>query len=69
MKEQWMIDLAEFYTNISIGSIVFDDLTHEICRVIDITYDEFGNQCVWLDSTDWLDGGRFPWELSPQHYK
>lgn len=61
----WMEDLAEFYKNISIGSVVFDNLTQEIHRVVRIRYDIFGNQGIYLDSDAWLGGGRFPWELSP----
>lgn len=46
------------------GDEVYDDLTHNLSKVMKITVDEFGNKGIWLDN-DYLDGGRHPWEISP----
>ena len=63
-EEKWMEELATFYKNIKVGDTVWDDLTREEHKIIRIEYDDFGNQGVYLDN-EHLDGGRFPWELSP----
>lgn len=46
------------------GVRVRDDLDGGKIRVIrKVDYDEFGNAGVWLNS-EYLDGGRHPWEIS-----
>ena len=45
------------------GSIVFDDLTWKNTRIKKIMKDEIGNEGIWLDDP-YLDGLRFPWEIS-----
>lgn len=54
--------------NPQVGMTVRDDLTREICRIVQIKTDDQGNIGVWLDSKSQAcpddDGGRFPWEIS-----
>lgn len=67
---------AELYTNVipsvikekykiefDIGHVVHDDLDARDAIILNITFDDKGNVGYWVDS-DYLDGGRHPWELS-----
>ena len=47
-----------------VGETVWDDLTKKNCVILMKEWDEHGNLGYWLES-EWLDGGRFPWEISP----
>lgn len=46
-----------------VGEIVWDDLMRKNATIVKKERDKDGNLGYWLDS-DWLDGGRFPWEIS-----
>jgi hypothetical protein len=46
-----------------VGMKVIDDLTHNIRTITRIDFDAQGNMGIYLDD-DYLDGGRFPWEIS-----
>ena len=44
-------------------TVVWDDLTRSPALIVRVDYDEWGNAGVYL-STNYLDGGRFPGEIS-----
>ena len=46
-----------------VGEIVWDDLERKNARIVRKEADTHGNIGYWLAS-EWLGGGRFPWEIS-----
>lgn len=50
-------------TFLGAGDEVWDDLTGAPVKIRRIEHDAHGNTAVWLDSC-FLEGGRFPWEIS-----
>lgn len=46
-----------------VGDIVFDDLTQDAVEITKIVVDDNGNIGYFV-SSDYLGGGRHPWELS-----
>lgn len=46
-----------------VGDVVLDELTYGLVTILRIEKDGNGNIGYWVDS-DFLDGGRHPWEIS-----
>lgn len=53
---------------LEVGSIVFDDLTFEDSVIVEILVGKNGNVGYVLDS-DYLEGRRYPWEITLKEEK
>jgi hypothetical protein len=62
--DEYLKKLEAFSKALKPGDTVYDNLTRINCKVLSIEHDEYGNRAIWIDS-EWLDGGRFPWEIDP----
>ncbi len=62
--DEYLEKLAAFHAALKPGDTVYDTLMRTNCKVLSIEKDEYGNRGIWVDS-EWLDGGRFPWEIDP----
>jgi len=60
--DEYLEKLATFHAAIKPGDLVLDTLTKTNCKVVSLSHDEYGNRAIWVES-DYLDGGRFPWEI------
>lgn len=67
-----MLEIDQDYNTIlsaEAGDLVWDDLEGRNTRIVRISRDESGNLGYWLAS-DWINGGRFPWEISsPRQFR
>ncbi len=51
-------------TEVKVGDLVWDDLLGSNAVIVKLGRDKHGNLGIWVDN-DYLDGARFPWEISP----